>query len=176
MPKSEADLLQEMFVQHLAKQAHNVAKSERKPRRNIAYNHLGTLNFDPSLIFKLIKHKATVVARVDNLQFLSDVIPRTIPYNQYKEKASKGAKKGDAITPGQTTLDESHVSDEGSDPKTDVEDAEVPGPEDPNISPVRTHNLEVRVRGERSNGVTGVEENAEQKNGLNNGQKDVTME
>ncbi len=49
MGKSEADLLQEMFVQHLAKQAHNVAKSERKPRRNIAYNHLGTLSFDPSL-------------------------------------------------------------------------------------------------------------------------------
>ncbi len=84
--------------------------------------------------------------------------------------------KGDTVTPGQTTLDGAQVSDEGSDPKTDVEDAEVPGPEDPNISPVRTHNLEVRVRGEKPNGVIGVEENAVQKNGLNSVQKDVAME
>lgn len=32
----------EMFVQHLVEQAHNVAKSERKPRRNIQYKDVGT--------------------------------------------------------------------------------------------------------------------------------------
>ncbi|KAI9724047.1 MAG: hypothetical protein M1812_000765 [Candelaria pacifica] len=149
----------EMFVQHLAKQAHNVAKSERKPRRNIAYNHL-----------------ATVVARVDNLQFLSDVIPRTIPYNQYQEKASKGPKRGDVLIPGQTTLNGIQVSDEGSEPNSDGEEAEVAGAVNPNVSPVRTHNLEVRVRGERPNGFTGVEESLMQGNISHDEEKDDAME
>lgn len=33
--------LQEMFVRYLAEQAHNVVKSERKPRKNIQYKDLG---------------------------------------------------------------------------------------------------------------------------------------
>lgn len=33
-----------MFVRYLAEQAHNVVKSERKPRRNIQYKDLGTLS------------------------------------------------------------------------------------------------------------------------------------
>jgi DNA polymerase epsilon subunit 4 len=31
----------EMFLQHLVEQAHNVVKSERKPRRNIQYRDVG---------------------------------------------------------------------------------------------------------------------------------------
>jgi hypothetical protein len=37
-------LKQEMFIQYLAEQGHNVVKSERKPRRNIQYRDLCTLN------------------------------------------------------------------------------------------------------------------------------------
>ncbi len=35
--------VQEMFVRYLAEQAHNVVKSERKPRKNIQYKDLGVL-------------------------------------------------------------------------------------------------------------------------------------
>jgi hypothetical protein len=30
-----------MFIQHLASEAHNMAKLERKPRRNIQYKDMG---------------------------------------------------------------------------------------------------------------------------------------
>ncbi|KAF2103316.1 histone-fold-containing protein, partial [Rhizodiscina lignyota] len=59
----------EMFVQYLVEQTHNVVKSERKPRRNIQY-----------------KDVANAVARIDNLEFLSDVVPRTQSYRDFKEK------------------------------------------------------------------------------------------
>jgi hypothetical protein len=35
------DGAQEMFIQYLAEQGHNVVKSEKKPRRNIQYRDLG---------------------------------------------------------------------------------------------------------------------------------------
>ena len=37
-----------MFIQHFAQEAHNQAKIERKPRRNIQYKDMGT--FTPSLL------------------------------------------------------------------------------------------------------------------------------
>lgn len=33
--------IQEMFIQYLAEQGHNVVKSERKPRKTIQYKDLG---------------------------------------------------------------------------------------------------------------------------------------
>lgn len=45
------------------------------------------------------------MARIDNLEFLSDVIPRTQTYKLYKEKKAKEAANGASIEPGQTTLD-----------------------------------------------------------------------
>jgi hypothetical protein len=48
--------------------------------------------------------QANAVSRIDNLEFLSDVVPRTIPYKQYKEKKSKEAANGDAVETGQPTL------------------------------------------------------------------------
>lgn len=33
--------MQEMFIQHLAEEAHTQAKLERKPRRNIQYKDVG---------------------------------------------------------------------------------------------------------------------------------------
>ncbi|KAI9705523.1 MAG: hypothetical protein M1836_006278 [Candelina mexicana] len=167
----------EMFVQHLAKQAHNVAKSERKPRRNIAYNHLGI--FESRFFIqscKLTERKATVVSRVDNLQFLSDVIPRTIPYNQYKEKASKGPKKGGVAAPDQVIMNGDRVSDQGSDLNSDVEGAEVAGVVDPSVSPVRTQNLEVRIRSERPNGFKRVEDTRTQEDISHEVEKDEDME
>lgn len=37
------DAVQEMFIQYLAEQGHNVVKSERKPRKTIQYKDLGQL-------------------------------------------------------------------------------------------------------------------------------------
>ncbi|EEY14818.1 predicted protein [Verticillium alfalfae VaMs.102] len=55
-----ANRAQEMFIQHLANEAHNQAKLDRKPRRNVQYKDL-----------------ANAVAHNDNLEFLEDVIPKT---------------------------------------------------------------------------------------------------
>jgi len=54
------------------------------------------------------------VARIDNLEFLSDVIPRTQTYKQYKEKRAKEAANGGSIEPGQTTLDSRRAMPNGS--------------------------------------------------------------
>ncbi|KAF2488127.1 histone-fold-containing protein, partial [Neohortaea acidophila] len=59
----------EMFIQHLVEQSYNVVKSERKPRRNIQYRDV-----------------ANAVARAENLEFLTDVVPKTMTWKQYKQK------------------------------------------------------------------------------------------
>lgn len=52
---------------------------------------------------------ANAVAHQDNLEFLVDVVPRTVPFKQVKEKkaptSSKVANIESSIGPGQTTLD-----------------------------------------------------------------------
>lgn len=48
---------------------------------------------------------ATAVSRIDNLEFLSDVIPKTTTYKQFKEKKAKeGPVKSGGIEKGQRTL------------------------------------------------------------------------
>ncbi|PPJ56539.1 hypothetical protein CBER1_03925 [Cercospora berteroae] len=94
----------EMFLQHLVEQAYNQVKSEHgpKPRRNIQYRDV-----------------ANAVARVENLEFLTDVVPRTMTMKQYKQKAAKDAAAGAASAEngapgkGQGTLD-GHVGANGS--------------------------------------------------------------
>lgn len=58
-----------MFLQHLVEQSYNIVKSERKPRRNIQYRDV-----------------ANAVSRVENLEFLADVVPKTTTYRAYKQK------------------------------------------------------------------------------------------
>ncbi|KAB8078824.1 histone-fold-containing protein [Aspergillus leporis] len=77
----------EMFIQYLTEQGHNVVKSERKPRKLIQYKDL-----------------ATAVSRIDNLEFLSDVIPKTTTYKQFKEKRAKEASREIEVEKGQRTL------------------------------------------------------------------------
>ncbi|KAK5121516.1 hypothetical protein LTR85_005349 [Meristemomyces frigidus] len=78
----------EMFMQHLVEQAYNIVKSERKPRRNIQYRDV-----------------ANAVARVENLEFLTDVVPKTVPYKQYKQKQAKEGAQANGAAKGQGTLD-----------------------------------------------------------------------
>lgn len=80
----------EIFIRYLTEQAHNVVKAERKPRRNVQYKDL-----------------ANAVARIDNLDFLADVIPKTTTYKQFKEKRAReqvAAPAATSVAPGQTTL------------------------------------------------------------------------
>ena len=55
--------------------------------------------------------EANAVARIDNLQFLEDVIPRTTTFKEYRlNKAAKSKKTPqgpEALQNGQTTLDSS---------------------------------------------------------------------
>jgi len=81
----------EMFIQYMAEQGHNVVKAERKPRRNIQYRDL-----------------SNAVARIDNLEFLVDVVPRTIPYKEVKAKKIRepNVTNGEGpVESGQMTLD-----------------------------------------------------------------------
>lgn len=87
----------EMFLQYLVEQSFNVVRSERKPRRNIQYRDV-----------------ANAVARVENLEFLADVVPKTTTYKAFKQNMATAktasAKEGDAgVANGQGTLD-AHVN------------------------------------------------------------------
>ncbi|OTA58309.1 hypothetical protein K449DRAFT_122316 [Hypoxylon sp. EC38] len=64
-------LATEMFIQYLASAGLNMARMERKPRRNIQYKDL-----------------AAAVATKDNLEFLGDVVPKTVHYGHIKAKAA----------------------------------------------------------------------------------------
>ncbi|KAL6249353.1 hypothetical protein RBB50_003206 [Rhinocladiella similis] len=67
----------ENFIRYLAEQSHNVVKSERKPRKTLAYKDI-----------------ATAISRIDNLEFLSDTVPKTKTYRQFREeKAQEAAAK-----------------------------------------------------------------------------------
>lgn len=46
---------------------------------------------------------ATAISHIDNLEFLSDVVPKTTTYKQYKEKKAKEAAQG-GLEKGQRTL------------------------------------------------------------------------
>ncbi|EHY52801.1 hypothetical protein HRR83_007649 [Exophiala dermatitidis] len=75
----------EIFIRYLTEQAYNVVKSERKPRRNIAY-----------------KDVATAISRIDNLEFLSDTVPKTKTYRQYREEKAREAAAQAASSSGAT--------------------------------------------------------------------------
>ncbi|KZF19379.1 histone-fold-containing protein [Xylona heveae TC161] len=119
----------QMFIQYLAEQAHNVVKSERKPRRNIQYKDI-----------------ANAVARIDNLEFLSDVVPKTIPYKQLKEKKFDPSN-GNISESSQAALDRSQVGRLGLDGAGYEEsvdsDATIP----------QRDNMKMEIRGSRESGI-----------------------
>ena len=48
---------------------------------------------------------ANAVARVENLEFLTDVVPKTVPYKQLKQKQAKESVQVNGAGSGQATLD-----------------------------------------------------------------------
>ncbi|KAK6345972.1 hypothetical protein TWF730_010309 [Orbilia blumenaviensis] len=98
----------EEFIWHIAEQAHKMTKVEKKPRKNIQYKDL-----------------ANAVARIDNLEFLSDVIPRTVPFGKAmmkkmgaggkKASAGEGTSKEDSSAKGANVTNITGGEDEASD-------------------------------------------------------------
>ncbi|KAI5463103.1 histone-fold-containing protein [Mariannaea sp. PMI_226] len=64
-------LAAEMFIQHLATESQAQAKAERKPRRNVQY-----------------KDVANAISHQDNLEFLEDTVPKTVPFKKIKAAAT----------------------------------------------------------------------------------------
>jgi len=93
----------EMFVQYLAEQGVKALAAERKQRKTVQYKDLGSL-VAAHCKATLLTSKANAVTRIDNLEFLADVVPPTTTVKQPREtKAAKSQKKqtGEA---GQLTL------------------------------------------------------------------------
>ncbi|KAF2429851.1 hypothetical protein EJ08DRAFT_261922 [Tothia fuscella] len=65
----------EMFVQHLVEKTHEIIKAEKRPRRNVQYADV-----------------ANAIARLDHLEFLSDVVPRTTTYAKVQERQRRKAE------------------------------------------------------------------------------------
>ena len=127
-------------------------KTERKPRRNIQYKDLGQLlSTADSILLILRTFIASAVARFDNLEFLTDVIPRTIPYKKYREKKTREAAQAADIELGQTTLDGRRLGD--TEPSGDInsDGDNVDGANGESVQS-RIAALDVEIRGPRTNG------------------------
>lgn len=74
-----------------------MAKLDRKPRRNIQYKDLCKKSSRfltvRRLVGELITLLASAVNHKDNLEFLDDTIPKTIPYKEIKQKAAETRAK-----------------------------------------------------------------------------------
>lgn len=85
-----------MFIQYLAEQGHNMAKLDRKPRRNVQYKDLCKRRLGLTqhhLASLLTDFPAAAVIAKDNLEFLDDTIPKTQPYKEIKHKAAETRAK-----------------------------------------------------------------------------------
>ncbi|KAI1201423.1 hypothetical protein F5X97DRAFT_320500 [Nemania serpens] len=87
-------LATEMFIQYLASEGLNMAKLERKPRRNIQYKDIVAItpvrpaSKRASTLTQIPTRPANAVSHQDNLQFLEDIVPKTVPYKQIKAHAA----------------------------------------------------------------------------------------
>ncbi|KAF2143624.1 uncharacterized protein K452DRAFT_193232, partial [Aplosporella prunicola CBS 121167] len=57
----------EEFVYYLTEQAHRMAKAEKKPKRSLGYQHV-----------------QAAISRLDNLEFLTDVVPKQVTFKEAK--------------------------------------------------------------------------------------------
>ncbi|THX12937.1 histone-fold-containing protein [Aureobasidium pullulans] len=108
----------ELFLQYLVEQTQNVVKAEKKPRRNIQY-----------------KDVASAVARVDNLEFLADVVPKTVTYKEHKARKQRDEKEA-----GQKTLPT--VATTATATAVLPADAVIPAQSDPVPAPVQAQLLD----------------------------------
>ncbi|KAK3182387.1 DNA-directed DNA polymerase epsilon, subunit C [Lecanicillium sp. MT-2017a] len=74
----------EMFIQYLAGEANTQVKLDRKPRKNVQY-----------------KDVANAVSHQDNLEFLEDTVPKTVPFKKVKAtaNATQARLRGEKVGP-----------------------------------------------------------------------------
>lgn len=78
-----------------------MVKSERKPRKNLAYKDIGRLLSRPIAVSS-DNLQATAISRIDNLEFLSDTVPKTKTYRQFREEKAQEAAAKAASAAGAT--------------------------------------------------------------------------
>lgn len=96
---------------------------------------------------------ANAVARHDSLEFLSDIVPRTVPLKEVKERAKARAKGLDgALRPGQTTLDGKPLELNGTGPNGfGVESLADDNHDDDSSMADPSAQLQMEIRGMRDN-------------------------
>ncbi|MCJ1472327.1 hypothetical protein MMC13_000974 [Lambiella insularis] len=125
----------ELFIQHFAEQALNISKTDPKPRRNIQY-----------------KDVANAVARQDNLEFLSDLIPRTTTWREHTEKKARdeggpiASRRIHPLPAGQTTINGTRpqprsTSERVNSEETTVDDDATMSPEEHTSRPVAAESV-----------------------------------
>ncbi|KAI9809179.1 MAG: hypothetical protein M1825_002470 [Sarcosagium campestre] len=156
----------EMFVRYLVQQTHQVTRYRQQPSKSVKYKDL-----------------AKTVLRVEILEFLSDVIPQTVTFKDYKEKKSREVARAEAMEKHQTTLDgktanenehngrATHSAD-GDDVDDEVEDG-VDARKDESVQ-ARVAALDVEIRGPRSDPSYSSSNGAQ--NGVGGHGDDVMME
>ena len=77
---------------------------------------------------------ANAVARIDNLEFLSDVVPKTVTFGDYKRRKAEKLARKQELQNGQTTLDASRLIPNSSTEVIDV-DEEFPDEQDQPVDP-----------------------------------------
>ncbi|KAF2405093.1 hypothetical protein EJ06DRAFT_552535 [Trichodelitschia bisporula] len=109
----------EMFVQYLVERTHDVIKAEKRPRRNVQYNDV-----------------ATAVARRDNLEFLSDVVPRTTTFGQVQARRARKEKAARAQAQA-VEEEEAHANGHGHAEEEGAEEMEIDQQRPLHVSPNR---------------------------------------
>jgi DNA polymerase epsilon subunit 4 len=93
---------------------------------------------------------ASAVSHLDNLEFLVDVVPKTVPFKEVKEKkAPAGISKingESSVEPGQTTLDGMKPAVNGTNGFDHAGPSGTGGDEDPNAQ----LEMEMEIRGARA--------------------------
>jgi DNA polymerase epsilon subunit 4 len=84
----------EMFIQHLVEKAHEIVRAEKRPRKNIQYADIGKSMHCIVNQASWLTFAANAVARLDNLEFLSDVVPRTTTFKKYVNERGKDYRPG----------------------------------------------------------------------------------
>ena len=74
------------------------------------------------------------MARFDNLEFLSDVVPKTITYGEHKRRKAEKEKRKRELQNGQTTLNASRSMPKRQTEVIDV-DEEFPDEQDESVDP-----------------------------------------
>lgn len=93
-----------MFIQYLTEQGVKALASERKQRKTLQYKDIGGRLHSRVHSTSAKSYLASAVARIDNLEFLADVIPPIIENKPVRETKTAKSKKKQAVDGKQLTL------------------------------------------------------------------------